>query len=67
MKNLNFDRGETVFSRDGKKRGVTTGGKHHCGLEGCSGRRIAVRWYDGTITFPCSKGLTPFKNGWKIE
>lgn len=39
-------------------RGVTTGITKVCMLEGCSGARIGVRWPDGKITWPCSKGMT---------
>lgn len=37
--------------------GKTLGSVRRCQLEGCSGVRVTVRWSDGTITYPCSKGL----------
>lgn len=46
-----------VLSRDGALVGRTTGGSHFCRLEGCGGLRISVRWPDGKITYPCSKGM----------
>lgn len=46
--------------------GTTTGGKHRCTMEGCNGLRIAVRWDRRKHTFPCSKGLVPYKDGWRI-
>lgn len=47
----------TILSRDGKQAGVTTGGRYKCRMEGCTGLRLATRWSDGKITFPCTKGL----------
>jgi hypothetical protein len=46
-----------VLSRNGKIIGVPTGASYPCSLEGCTGRRIVVRWPDGRITRPCTKGL----------
>lgn len=48
---------KTILSRDGKERGKPTGKTRCCKLEGCSGIRIGVRWPDGKITWPCSKGI----------
>jgi hypothetical protein len=46
---------------------VTTGAhERRCQMEGCNGLRISVRWADGKHTFPCSKGLLPYKDGWRI-
>lgn len=52
-----FCEGTPVLSRDGRHKGKTTGAKFHCRLHGCTGMRITVRWSDGKITHPCSKGL----------
>ena len=52
-----------VHSRDREQRGVATGNTHECAMYGCSGLRVSVRWPDGRITFPCSKGMTVRKNG----
>jgi len=47
--------------------GVLTGGCHRCTLEGCTGRRLAVRWPDGKHTFPCTKGMLTRPDGqWQI-
>ena len=46
-----------IISRDGKHHGRFTGGQCRCQMEGCTGRKIAVRWNDGKLTFPCSKGM----------
>lgn len=61
-----INKGDKVFSRDGKKVGIATGSTHHCTLEGCRGLRIAVRWDDGKITFPCSRGMSFGKKSAKI-
>lgn len=59
---------EYIWDRAYKRRGETTGGRFRCKLEGCTGMRIATRWPDGKITFPCSKGLKYLKpNEAKIE
>ena len=53
-----FDKGQTVRSRDDKVTGVViTGNPVHCSMEGCRGVKAAVRWPDGKLTYPCSKGL----------
>lgn len=59
-------KGMKVWSRDGKLRGEMTGGFRFCRLEGCSGRRLGVRWPDGKVTFPCTKGLGYYRSGMKI-
>lgn len=52
-----FAKGTKVVSRDGKIKGKTTGSCNHCRLEGCNGLRLGVRWSDGKLTFPCTKGM----------
>ena len=55
----NMDKGVRVYSREGNEYGLTTGGHpRHCTLEGCGRSRYGVRWPDGELTYPCSKGLT---------
>jgi hypothetical protein len=55
--NTDMKPGTKIKSRDGKLTGRTTGGTRRCQLEGCSGTRVAVKWPDGNITWPCSEGL----------
>jgi hypothetical protein len=57
-----------VYSRDGKKKGLLTGKERFCGLEGCVGIRLGVRWPGGRITWPCTQGMDirPDKQ-WIIE
>ena len=55
-------KGDRVISRTGEI-GIHTGGKYMCRLEGCSGYRIATRWPDGRMTYPCSKGMTLVAEG----
>ena len=57
-----------VFGR-GKIRpsGRTTGATYRCQMDGCTGRRIVVRWRGGRITRPCFKGMYfDFHTGWHI-
>lgn len=59
---------EKVFSRNKKEMGHATGGQRACNLEGCRGVRIAVRWADGKITYPCTDGMTKREDGsWEIN
>jgi len=60
------EKGVKVLSRGGTDEGVTTGGSYRCRLEGCTGLRIAVRWKDGHMTYPCSKGMRRSKKHWRI-
>ena len=58
----------SVRSRNGKTTGRPTGGLHPCTLEGCRGSRVAVRWPNGQITFPCTRGMNATKRGdWRIR
>ncbi len=59
--------GERVCAR-GKTTptGTTTGSTHHCQLESCRGVRIAVKWDNGKVTFPCSKGMECVDHVWRI-
>lgn len=52
-----------VYARDGKAKGVPTGGTKRCRTEGCTGLRVGVRWADKRITWPCTKGMLPYKDG----
>lgn len=54
---LSIKKGALIISSDGASEGAATGGGYHCRLEGCMGWRIGVRWNDGDLTFPCSKGM----------
>ena len=56
----------TCYSRDKKLKGKFTGASRACTLEGCRGERFGVKWPDGHTTYPCSKGLKPYKKGWII-
>ena len=47
--------------------GHLTGKKHRCTLTGCRGLRLATRWPDGTITYPCTYGMAYTEGeGWRI-
>lgn len=63
--------GIRVISRTGKTRGRLTGTRRPCNLAGCTGERLTVRWDNGKVTYPCTKGMTLKKNKrgiltWKI-
>lgn len=56
-----------VFARGGRLRGRLTGGTRVCPLEGCPGARLGVRWPDGRLTWPCTKGMIQCADGdWEI-
>ena len=59
-----MNKGTRVYNRDGEAFGLATGGyPRHCTLEGCRGVRYGVRWPDGELTYPCSKGLIDRNDG----
>jgi hypothetical protein len=56
-----------VVSRDSTESGVPTGGTRLCQLESCGGLRIGVRWSNGKLTWPCTKGMdTEDAQVWRI-
>lgn len=57
-----------IYSRGGKQRGTVIGPTSRICFEGCRGTRIAVRWKGGKVTYPCSSGMEPRKDGnWQIQ
>lgn len=66
-----FGKDILVFSRpaaDGSSHvGHTTGASYRCSQDGCTGKRVVVRWEDGKITRPCSKGMLVKNNQWYIQ
>ena len=56
-------KGTKILSRDGHDIGTATGSTHHCRMEGCLGLRVTVKWGDGKITHPCSKGMKNLPDG----
>lgn len=58
---------KTVVSPDGKQKGTPTGATRRCRLAGCNGLCIAVRWPDGRLTWPCSKGVRMNRRSWRIR
>lgn len=61
-----FAKGTVVHSRDGKLKGKLIGGSRICRLEGCRGKQLAVRWENGKLTYPCTKGMETQKGEWFI-
>jgi hypothetical protein len=54
-------KGGSVYGRKGTRFAKVAGrvvGRRLCTLESCGGERLAVRWPDGHLTWPCSKGMT---------
>ncbi|MEJ6002498.1 hypothetical protein [Paucibacter soli] len=48
----------SVVSRDGLTTGVASNlAGYRCQMEGCTGRRLVVKWPDGKSTRPCTKGM----------
>jgi len=61
-----------VFGRTGSDYEHIKGrvvGEKPCQLESCEGRRLAVRWPDGTLTWPCVRGMgwDDKENAWRID
>lgn len=56
---------QRVYERNGKGYGhpVTIFAKRPCRLEGCNGLRLPVRWKDGKVTYPCTRGLKTRRDG----
>lgn len=46
-----------VYSSDGTVVGINTTTGYRCRMEGCTGMRITVKWPDGNVTRPCTKGM----------
>jgi hypothetical protein len=63
-------KGELVYGRKiGRLKlpvGQTTGATRPCRLEGCCGVRMVVKWEDGQVTYPCSKGMVWRDSAWHI-
>lgn len=57
---------DRIYSSDGLVFGVKTGGMRRCGLEGCRGTKLGVRWPDGKLTYPCTVGLVSHPTGAKL-
>lgn len=57
-----------VQNRDGTVTGKVVGRGRLCQLEGCGGWAVSVRWPDGTLTRPCSKGMDEVTDTtWRIQ
>lgn len=50
--------GMLVYGRnEGNRKPGKVVGYRDCTLEGCGGTRVAVRWPDKTLTWPCVRGM----------
>jgi hypothetical protein len=58
-----------VYGRSGSPYATRKGrvvGERPCQLEACGGTRLAVRWPNGHLTWPCTKGMTHNGKAWRI-
>lgn len=55
---MDFLKDIVVYDRGRSEGGTTTGVTRPCRLSGCTGIRIGVRWLDGRLSWPCTKGMT---------
>ncbi|MCY2924931.1 MAG: hypothetical protein NT031_05745, partial [Planctomycetota bacterium] len=59
--------GTKIFARKGCRMvGRSTGTFRACTLDGCTGLRVGVRWSNGRLTWPCTKGTQPYRGGYRI-
>ena len=49
--------GRTIVYSSTGEVGHTTGSEHKCRARECTGIRLAVRWDDGAMSYPCTKGM----------
>lgn len=52
-----------IYNADGSEAGIRTGGIRRCKLDGCGGQRVAVRWPDRKLTYPCTNGMITNADG----
>lgn len=52
-----------VYGSGGTPKGEYRGETRRACFDGCRGRRVAVKWPDGTMTYPCTRGLEVRKDG----
>lgn len=63
-----LQRGTQVLNRDKTRKGTLTGGNRMCQMAGCRGLSLGVRWENGKLTWPCTKGMNfnETTNTWEI-
>mgnify|MGYP001558136224 CR=1 FL=1 len=54
---------KAIKSVNGKEQGKVVGQGFLCRLESCGGWRVPVRWPDGKLTYPCTKGMKEVSPG----
>jgi hypothetical protein len=55
--------GKTILTRDASMEGKVISATRRCSMEGCLGIRLGVRWPNGRLTYPCSRGITNSPDG----
>lgn len=58
-----FSKGMQIRARNDVESGLSTGSTHRCRMAGCTGLRVTVRWKNGKVTHPCSKGMELLSDG----
>jgi hypothetical protein len=58
--------GATIFTRDKKEKGKVVSHTSRTCHEGCGGTRLGVRWPDGRLTYPCSRGIVGYRKNYRI-
>jgi uncharacterized membrane protein len=61
-----ISKGDAVWSRGRTDRGTATGGSRRCQLEGCNGICVGVKWANGKMTWPCTRGMAQLEGEWEI-
>lgn len=56
-----------VYNADGSIKGTAKPHGYRCQMDGCTGKRLVVKWPDGKVTRPCTKGMFTRQDGnWQI-
>ena len=55
--------GKTILSRDLAAKGKVISASRRCQMDGCCGTRLGVRWENGKLTYPCSRGIETAPTG----
>jgi hypothetical protein len=46
-----------IWNAQNTAQGTFTGEERPCRVKGCRGWRVQIRWPDGSVTWPCSRGF----------
>lgn len=66
-RNMSKSQSTSVFNKDATIEGKAGASRYRCQMEGCTGQRMTVKWPDGKVTRPCTKGMFTRPDGaWQI-